>query len=328
MRAAAAFAFILLVAGATARAGGATTTIRYATLTPNQPTAMRLLKAWKREIGKQTEGRVGFTFYPGGIAGDEKTVMRKMKLGQLDGTELSSIALATVHGPIVVLSMPGLIKSVAQFERVEKEFAGEWNPALRNAGYELLGWYDVGYIRVFSKQPILRPSDFQRVRPWVYPDEPIFPEYLKLIGANGVTLSLPEVLPALQTGMVDTVFVSAVGAVALQWFRHLSHMSKATQTMAVGGMVLRQEVFAKLPKDDQEAIREATTRLLSRGRKYLTKLDKRSHKTLLKRGMVEFDPTQHMNEWVASEDKLKQRVVGRIMPRALVDRAAKVAGRP
>lgn len=304
------------------------TTIRLASLAPRGSSWDRVFRAWDNTLKKKTNNAVKFRFYQGGVAGDERDVIRKMKVGQMDAGGLTSIGLGQISRPITLLQMPGIFDDYAQFNRVREKMSGEFGEMFEREGYKLLGWGDAGFGRIFSQKPILKPSDYKSVRPWVPREDPALPEMMKIIGANGIPLGIPEVLPALQTGMIDTVLASAIAAVALQWFRHTTHLSADANTSIVGATLIRKEVFDKLAPDSQEALIETGRQAHAQLIKVVTKEDEAAHQTLLKRGMKEFDPMQdpkNAAEWEKVNAEMLKRLTGRLWPKELLDKVKKVA---
>src|SRR5690606_32486456 len=169
-------------------------------------------------LKQATNNRLALRFYPGGSQGDERDFIRKIRAGQLDGAAVTSNGLGQVVRPVLVLQAPGLFSGYPAIDRVRSELASEFDTQFEEAGFKLLGWGDAGKARLFSNKPIRRPQDLRGVRPWAWNSEPMFSEMLSIVGANGVQLGVPEVYPALQTRMVDTVPASALAAVSLQWF--------------------------------------------------------------------------------------------------------------
>jgi TRAP-type C4-dicarboxylate transport system substrate-binding protein len=220
-----------------------TTTIRLGILAPAGSTWDKVFRAWNNTLTKETGGAVNFQFFMGGVAGDERDVIRKMKLGQMDAGGLTSIGLAQIARPISVLQMPGVLDDYKQLQLVREKLASDWEGMFAKEGYQLLGWGDAGFARQFAKKPIMKPEDLKSARPWVPRDDAAITELMKTIGANGVPLGIPEVFPALQTGMVDAVTVSAIAAVALQWFRYVQFVSKQAPVAVVGATIIRQEAF-------------------------------------------------------------------------------------
>ncbi len=304
-----------------------TTVIRMATIAPKSSKPMRILRAWDKTVRKSSEGRIRFRFYSGGIAGDERDVIRKMRIEQLDATSLTSVGLGQIERSASVLQVPGLFRSYRELDAVRSEMDLQWRDSFREAGFELLGWFDVGFGRYFSRRPVKRPSDLKGVRPWVWRDDPVFPELMKVVGANGVALGLPEVLPGLQTGMVDTVVASPVAALGLQWFRHLKYMSKQADTALVGATLIRTSQFSKLTPADRELLLETGSRAHGRALKLVQSEEEKAYQILKQRGIQELDMSAHAGEWQKSYAQLAERLTGRLFRAPLLQRVREAAAR-
>jgi TRAP-type C4-dicarboxylate transport system substrate-binding protein len=304
------------------------TTIRLASLAPAGSSWDKVFHAWSNSLSKQTGGAVSFQFFPGGVAGDERDVIRKMKLGQMDAGALTSIGLGQIARPTQVLQTPGIIENYKQLNYVREKMASEFDGLFEKEGYTLLGWGDAGFARQFSKKPILKPEDLKSVRPWVPRDDPMLPEIMRIIGANGVALGIPEVFPALQTGMVDAVTVSAIAAVALQWFRYVTHMSKEAPAAVVGATVLRTDVFKALAPDHQKALMETAKKAHAALIDQVQKEDEKAYKTLVSRGVKVFDAAgtpEQKKAWDALNAELTKRLTGKLWSKELLDRVVAAA---
>jgi len=307
---------------------GETITIRMASLAPKGSSWDTVFQAWNKTLRQDTGGGVQFQFFSGGVAGDEKDVIRKMKVGQMDAAGLTSIGLGQIARPVTILQMPGLFANYEQLGKVRKTLAPDLEKLFSDEGYRLLGWGDAGFGRVFSKRPILRPSDYKTVRPWVPRDDPSFPEFMKIVGANGVPLGIPEVFPSLSTGMIDTVVSSAIAAVALQWFRYLTHMSTDTNIAIVGATLVREDLFKTLPPDHQKALVESGKRAHEFLIKKIMSEDAKAYKTLIDQGMIEFNPLAtpaQAKEWEAANNEMLKRLTGRLWTKELMDKVKAAA---
>ena len=305
---------------ATTASAGDTAVIRLAHLGPRGSSWDKIFRAWSNSAKKETNGAVKFRFYQGGVAGSERDVIRKMKAGQMDAAGLTSIGLGQIARPVTIMQMPGIFANYKQLNSVRETMAPEFEKLFNESGYSLMGWGDAGFARIFAKQPILKPSDYKKVRPWVPKADPVTPEMMKMVGANGVSLGIPEVLPALQTGMVDCVTASAVAAVALQWVRHTTHMSADANLAIVGATVIKKDVMDKLAPDVREKLFETGKKAHAALVKQVQKEDKRAYKTLIKRGMIEFDPLADpkvAKEWNTMNDELLKKFTGRLWSKDL-----------
>jgi TRAP-type C4-dicarboxylate transport system substrate-binding protein len=308
-----------LTAGRPAHADG-TWEIRMATIAPKASKAMRILRAWDISVQEKTHNRVKFRFYPGGMSGDERDVLRKMKVNQIDATSLTSVGLGQVVRSASVLQVPGLFKSYQELNAVRSSMDAEWKKSFDEAGYTLLGWFDIGFGRIFSQQAIARPSDLKKARPWVWRDDPVFPELMKIVGANGVALGLPEVFPALQTKMVDTVIASPTAALGLQWFTHLQHMTKQADIALVGATLINNQQFKSMPPDAQEVLRETGKQAHQKALELIAGEEQADYNTLKARGVKEVDTAPYAAEWTKSYDQLRTHLTGKLFSKELLDR--------
>ncbi len=303
-------------------------TIRYATLAPAQSAFGKILKAWGRSLKKETEGRVEFRMYSGGSQGDERDVIRKMRAGQIDAAGMTTIGLGIVVRPVLVLSAPGVIQTYEQLGRVRKAMDARFNAMFEEAGFVLLAWADAGKGRIMSTVEVKRPDDLRARRPWAWKDDPIFIEFLKVVGANPVRLGVGEVYPALQTQMVDVVPSSAIGAVALQWFTKLKYMSSESFGIVVGASIVKKEKFDALRPEDQKAFLDTAQRAADALGRVVQKDDAAAYQTMINRGVQVVDTTPYRAEWEKAALETRERLVGRIYSRGLLEEVQAAAGKP
>ena len=186
-------------------------------------------------------------------------------------------------------------------------------------GYTLLGWGDVGKTRLFSMERIERPSDIKKLRPWVWKDDLIFGEFLKVVGANPVRLGVPEVYPALQTRMVDTVPASAIAAVALQWYTRLKFVSERNSGIIVGATIMRKDKFGALTEEQQQVLIDTGIRAHKALNRTIRRDDDKAYRTILDRGITAVDTTEHESAWEEAAEKVRERLAGRVYSKSLLE---------
>ena len=294
------------------------TVIRYATIAPGGSAFGKILKAWGRSLSKETEGRVEFRYYSGGSQGDERDFIRKMRAGQMDAAGVTTIGLGIVVRPVLVLSAPGVIETYEQLERVREKMNERFVKMFDDAGFVLLAWSDAGKGRIMSTIPIVKPADLKTSRPWAWKDDPIFSEFLKVVGANAVRLGVPEVYAALQTKMIDVVPASPIAAVALQWFTKLKYMSKDSFGIINGASVVKKEKFERLSPGDQQILMETAQRAAAALDKVVRRDDAKAYDVLIDRGMKVVDTGPYRAEWDKAADETLNRLTGRIFSKSLL----------
>ena len=302
------------------------TVIRYATIAPGGSSFGKILKAWGRSLSKETDGRVELRYYSGGSQGDERDFIRKMRVGQMDAAGLTTIGLGIIVRPVLVLAAPGIIETYEQLDGVREKMDERFAKMFKDAGFILLNWSDAGGGRIMSTKPIFKPADLKTSRPWAWKDDPIFAEFLKVVGANAVRLGVPEVYAALQTKMVDVVPVSPLAAVAMQWFTKLKYMSKDSFGLILGASVVKKEKFDQLSPEDQKVLMDTARRAAQALDKVVRRDDRKAYDTLIKRGIELVDTGPYQAEWDKAADETIDRLTGRIFSKSLLAEVRAAAG--
>ena len=298
--------------------------IRFATIVPAGSAFMKATKAWNRSIKELTDNRVELRIYSGGSQGDERDFIRKMRVGQMDAAGVTTTGLGIVARPILVLTAPGLITEYEQAVKARTELSGRFAKIFEDAGFVALSMGEGGKNRIFSTREFARPEDLKSGRPWAWKDDPVFAEFVRVIGANPVRMGLPEVYGGLQTRMIDTVPVSALGAVALQWYTRLKYMAKDNFGIVVGGALLTKEKFDELSEHDQRVLIETSKIAGKANDKLVRRTDDKAYAALVKRGMIVVDTTPHKAEWDAVAKKARENLVGRVYSKSLLEAVEKV----
>jgi len=88
----------------------AETVIKFATLAPEGTTWMKVMNDWNKEIQEKTGGKLKFRLYAGGVAGDEKDVVRKIRLGQLHAGGFTGVGFGEIAPEVRILDAPFLFR--------------------------------------------------------------------------------------------------------------------------------------------------------------------------------------------------------------------------
>ncbi len=312
-------------AGALALAGGAPWVargaakynLRIATLAPQQSSWMRTFQAVGRAIKAATGGEVVLKLYGGGVMGDESAMVRKMRTGQLDGAAVTSVGLGDIDQQLLMLQLPLLFKNYAELDRVRNAMAGKFAGLLRDGGFIHLGWGDVGPNYLFSNRPIARPTDIKATKMWVWDADPVSREVMKAASVNAIPLAVPDVLPSLQTGVIDAFSNSPYGAIALQWYTKAKYVTNLKLAMVIGGSVLTTKAWGKLPASHQAAMKEISRRYHGELLTQIRADNEAAIKTLRNKG-IKVVPPRAFPEWKALADEVRRRMVGKQFDPALV----------
>lgn len=304
--------------------GAPQVTIRVATMAPRTPRFALEEKRANQDLAAATEGRVQFQTYYGGSAGDEQTVLRKIRAGQIDGAFLGVDVVSQFVRQALVLMAPQTFRNYKQVDAVRKELAPEFNDEAYKNGFHIIAWWDAGKVRIFSSHPIKSFDDLRRGRPWLYPSSPLLREFYKMIGVTGVPLDLPEVYGGLQTGMIDTVWISPILATALRWTVKTQYVSARPVNIIQGAVVLSRKTYEKMTPTDQQAIDRLTRQNSQKAQDRFREDDEKAYTKILQRGFTAVEFT-NPDEWQKAGKQLRERMIGRIYDKALLARVEKIA---
>jgi TRAP-type C4-dicarboxylate transport system substrate-binding protein len=271
-------------------------TIKFATLAPSGTTWMNLLEEWDSDLRARSNGRIGFKFYPGGVQGDEPDVLKKMRFNQLQGGAFTGYGIGRMYSPARVLELPFLFNNTDEIDFIRQQFTDEFKQGFKDNGYTLLGWMEVGFVHMFSREPIRSLQDMKTRRVWLWQGDPLGQAFFKASGISPVPLSIMDVYTSLSTGLIDTVYSPPLGAIALQWFTKTRYISSVPLTNGMGGLIVTRKFYDKLPADLQTILTETGT---AAGEKLIaaSRIDNAaSINTLKEHGMQFIEPGAGMSE--------------------------------
>ena len=224
---------------------------KFATLAPAGSTWMNIIDDWAKQVEKESSGRLTFKMYPGGVAGDETDVLQKIRFGQFQGGAFTGYGIGHVYSPARVLEMPFLFRNTAEIDHVRQRLMPEIESGFRSSGYELLGWMEVGFIRFFSRTPIHNLDDLRQRRIWLWQGDPLGQAFFDATKITPVPLSITDVYTSLSTGMIDTVYSTPLGAIAMQWYNKTAYVTDIPMANGIGAVIVTEKFYNSLPKDLQ-----------------------------------------------------------------------------
>ena len=245
------FAALLLLAGHSSHAA----TFKVATLSPDGSFWMKTMREAGKEVEAATDSRVKFKWYPGGVMGDDKAVLRKMRVGQLQGAALPMGELLSFYPDSQAYGIPFLFNSYEEVDYVRSQLDDSLITGFAEGGMEVLGIAEGGFGYFLTAEPVRVPADLQQQKVWVPQNDVVSARLAQSIGVTPIPLTLPDVLPGLQTGLVNTVAVSPMGAIVLQWHTRVAHITDIPLMYFCGVISLTGKSFNKLSADDQAVVK-------------------------------------------------------------------------
>lgn len=279
--------FLLFFIFSTAQAEK-TYTLKFATLIPPDTAWVNSIQKWSDELKSKSNNRLQLKIYSGGVMGDEPDVLRKIRSRQLHGAFFTGYGIGRIYPPARVLEMPFLFKNTAESDYVRRQIMPGIEQGFRDKGYELVGWPEVGFLHFFSKKPINSLNDLRSSRVWLWQGDPMGEAFASAAGVSPVPLSIMDVYTQLsaQHGSIDTVYNSPFGALAMQWHTKLNYATNVPMTNAIGGLVISQKFYKKLPADLQKLLRESGKKIAEEINQDARRDNKRSIELLKQSGIT------------------------------------------
>lgn len=261
-------------------------TFKIATLAPNGSTWMKEIEAAADNITKQTQERVKFKFYTGGVMGSAKSVLKKMRINQLQGGAFTAGELAEIYPDIQIYTLPFLFRSYDEVDYVRGEMDRVIAKGIEKQGMILLGMSEGGFAYIMSNTPINTINQLSSKKVWLPEGDKIIQTIYEILGIAPVPLSLADVYTGLQTGMIDTIGTSTMAAIALQWHTKIKYVSDIPLMYLIGNLVLAQKAFRQLSETDQNIVRQVMNDAMTKLGKINRQSEQEARLALEKQGIA------------------------------------------
>ncbi|MFN7953946.1 MAG: TRAP transporter substrate-binding protein DctP, partial [bacterium] len=300
--------------------GYAKQTIRLATILPDGAPGTTELEGVADAIQKASGDHLGLKLYLG-VSGDEKDIVKKLEINQLQAAHLTGLGLAEILPSIHVLDLPFFFTSYAQVDRVYDGVLSYFQQAFREKGFEFLGFTETGFVYLYSNRKIQNLADLQQAKIWAAEGDPLTAAFVAGAKIQSVPLAIPDVLTSLQIGLIDTVYGPPAGMIGLQWFTKVKYVQAVPFVHATGGLVMTKKAFDKLPPEMQAPFATTVAEQAELITQSLRKVNEESKREIQKAGVTAL-PEPSAEVWMQLRD-IAQRVTeseaGHLYPRELLD---------
>ncbi len=226
-------------------------TFKIATLAPDGTSWMKEMRQGADRIKELTEGRVKFRFFPGGIMGNDKSVMRKIKVGQLHGGAMTAGALSDISADSQIYTLPLAFRSLEEVDFVRQKMDQIIYDDLLQQGFVSFGLSEAGFAYLMSNKSLQKAEALKGQKVWIPEGDRISRAGFESVGVSPIPLPVSDVLTGLQTGLIDTLGTSTTGAIALQWHSYIKYITDMPLLYLYGSMIIKRSTFEKLSTQDQ-----------------------------------------------------------------------------
>jgi len=295
--------------------------LKIATLTPEGSMWMEKMRQGAVKVAKATNNRVKFKFYPGGVMGDDKAVLRKIRIGQLHGGAVVAGSLSKFFPANQLYAQPMKFKNIEEVEYVRQYMDQYIIDGLDKAGFVTFGLTGGGFAYIMSKQPVETIHDLRKQKVWMPDNDKISQESIKAFGISPITLPISDVRTALQSGLINTVATSPVGAIVLQWHTQIRYVTNIPLIYLHAVLAIDKKKFSKIAEPDQKIITQIMTKTMKEIGIQNKKDNIKAIQALKNQGITFINPSQKaIKEWrSAARNASKKMVDSGVLPWEIVN---------
>lgn len=303
--------------------------VKIATLAPEGTVWMKAMRKVADYVEEKSGGEFHAKFYTGGVMGDEPDVVRKMKLGQLDGSGVSLTGVRLTCPEFQVLEMPFLFGPSAydEAEYILLKLYNEFDKYAEEHGYRIVALGSAGFAHICSEKPLdnmLR--DFPQQKVWQWEGETVMKAISKSLHVPTISLPLPDTLTALQTGMINAFYGTSIHVLAFQWNKYVDYLYRPSIFYTPSFVVITERTFKKIPPHIQAFFFDETANQIKRDTlRWIHEDDAKAMEVLQKAGTKIVDiPSDQLEEMKARTQKVYTEMSGKIFPAELLDKVQRL----
>lgn len=299
--------------------------VKMATLVPQGSDWYTTLQEMGRKWQAASGGRVTLRLYPGGVAGDDSDVVRKMRLGTLEAGVLTSVGLADLDRSVYALELPMGYRDYKEFNAVLEAMTPQLKKIYADKGLVVLAWADAGWVHFFTKSPVRVPDDLKALKLFTWAGDDLAVELWRSAGFNPVPLPSTEISTALQTGLVAALPTTAQAAVLLQWYTSAKYMTDVNWAVLLGAIVVSKATWERIPADVRPALLQAAEEAGARARVQTRASEENGIQAMEKRGLTVIRLDGAATEaWRRTAEAVYPTLRGRYVPAPAFDEALKL----
>lgn len=296
-------------------------TIKVATVAPKGSIYHRVLQEMGERWRAAQGGNARFIVYTDGTQGSEAATVRRLRVGQLQASMLTTSGLMEIEPTVVAMQfMPLTFRNEDELDYVLEKIRPRMETEFRKKGFRVLLWGMGGWVQFFSDRPRVTPEDFRDAKIFTWAGTKDQENIMKSMGYRPVVLDISDVLPAVQTGMIDTIPAAPVWALAGQFYRDAPHMLRINWVPVVGATVMSNRTWNAMLPEARKALTKAAAEAEATLRAHRHDLDEGAIEAMRARGLVVHEPTvEQQKAWRRMMEPVMEKIRGTLVPAETFD---------
>ena len=228
--------------------------VKMATLAPEGTEWHGLLVELGQQWQEVTNGEVRLRIYPGGVVGDERDMIRKMRIGQIHGAAISNEGMTEINPYFTTFYMPMMYQSYDEVDFVRERLSDELLNITEDNGFKILTMVDVGWAYWFSTEPIYTPDDLKNNKIFIWAGDYKSVQLYEKHGYQPVPLAMTDVLSGLQTGLITSLGFNPLYALAQQLFGIADNMLEMKWGNLTAAIIIDLKTWNKIKPEYQQSM--------------------------------------------------------------------------
>jgi TRAP-type C4-dicarboxylate transport system substrate-binding protein len=296
-------------------------TLRLGTLAPEGTSYHKSLLEMREKWRKAPGGGVELKIYAGGKLGGDAKMVSQMRLGALDAGLLTAAGLVEIERACIGLqTAPMLFNSLEEVDQVGARLQPMLEKRMEKQGFVTLFWGDTGWVRFFSKQPMLRPDDGRKMKIFTWAGDPVYAEVWKAAGFQAVPLETSDIVPMLDTGLINVTPMPPFLALASQVYDRAPHMLELNWAPLIGALVVRKAAWEKIPAGTRAELARAALESGKAIKAFGRAEGDKAVEAMKAKGLAVHQATPEIEaEWRAAVEAVHPKIRGAVVPEEVFD---------
>jgi TRAP-type C4-dicarboxylate transport system substrate-binding protein len=292
---------------------------KIATLSPDGSMWMKKMAEGARKVAEATDNRVTFKFYPSGRMGNDKMVLKKIKIGQLHGGAVVTGSLSQIFPANQIYAQPMKFKTLEEIDYIRQHMDQFIINGLEEKGFVTFGLIGGGFSYIMSQNPIETVQDLQHQKVWIPDNDTISQDAIKAFGINPIPLPIADVRISLQSGLIDTVATSPMGALVLQWHTQIKYVTQMPLIYLHAVLAIDKNIFMKVAEADQAIVKKIMSQVSKDIQAQNRIDDEKNIAVLKKRGITFIMPSSEaVRQWEEIGKNASEKMIeAGVLPREI-----------
>ena len=301
------------------------TVVKLATLAPEGTEWHGMLIEMGQEWKKKSKKSVHLRVYPGGVIGDERDMVRKMRIGQIHAAAITTEGLSEIVPDFSAYYVPLVFQNSEDVSSVTEALLPSLEKQLNEQGFKLLHIGELGWAYWFTSKPIKTPDDLKSMKIFTWAGDFKWERLWEKAGYNPVPLASVDILSGLQTGLINSFSTIPLYALSQQSFGIAKHMLDLKWGVLMAGIVIDNRAWSRISKKYHEDLIGVTKSIQNRQKNLNVNAEKESIKAMQDYGLqVHSIDENTFRIWRGEVKKMEEELRGNIIPAEIYDKVIEV----